>query len=272
MGVGDIAATYVAGSTIEIKATITAHHVGYFEFDFCENAGDLSEECFSKHHLLRADCECSCPGDDSNSCSECNECRWFWKAPMQGELVQSVTAGYDGPVLPGAGNLVPYEYSMFYVLPAGVKTRHGVLRWHYMTTNSCTSKTSAPEEFWNCADVAVADVNGDVGGPISFDNSLLESLPVRNIMPDIMAQPPILTGVNFACPQDTAGELLGVGSNDEYEDLCGVRFANGTLERCVNVTSSKQASSQICSRFTEGNLLMCREQCGDWFYECTNNI
>merc|ERR1719181_536612 len=76
--VGDIAATYTAGSTIEIKVTITAHHVGYFEVDFCENAGELSEACFSQHHLLRDDCTCSCPGDATNSCSECNECRWFW--------------------------------------------------------------------------------------------------------------------------------------------------------------------------------------------------
>jgi hypothetical protein len=99
--VGNVAATYGEGSTIEIKVTITAHHVGYFEFDFCDNAGELSEDCLAKHHLLRAGCNCSCRGDTSNSCSECNECCWFWKAPMQGEFAQSVTAGYAGPTLLG---------------------------------------------------------------------------------------------------------------------------------------------------------------------------
>merc|ERR1712190_483287 len=171
-------------------------------------------ECFSKHHLLRADCECSCLGDDSNSCSECNECRWFWKAPMQGELAQSVTAGYDGPVLPGAGNLVPYEYSMFYVLPHGVRTRNGVLRWHYMTTNSCTSKPSAPEEFWNCADVAVTDESGDMGPEVHYDNTALRNLEVLNLMPEIGAG--TLSGVNHACPEDSQGNLKGVGAKNEY--------------------------------------------------------
>merc|ERR1712187_630337 len=50
--VGEIAATDTVGSTIEIKVTITAHHVGYFEFDFCKHAGELSEKCFGEHHLL----------------------------------------------------------------------------------------------------------------------------------------------------------------------------------------------------------------------------
>jgi len=262
--VGDIAATYVAGSTIEIKATITAHHVGYFEFDFCENAGDLSEECFSRHHLLRADCECSCPGDDSNSCSECNECRWFWKAPMQGELVQSVTAGYDGPVLPGAGNLVPYEYSMFYVLPAGVKTRNGVLRWHYMTTNSCTSKSSAPEEFWNCADVAVIDASGDMGPEIHYDNTALRNLEVHDLMPEISAG--TLSGVNHACPEDAQGNLKGVGTSSEYH--CGAEIEGGFYEYCKGASGS--ADTDVQCEGVSSDTVQCLEECGDWWYQCAN--
>merc|ERR1712072_1226837 len=96
-----------------------------------------------------------------------------------------VTRDYAGPILDGMGNTVPYKFTMVYDIPAGIKTSRGVLRWHYMTTNSCTSKSSSPEEFWNCADVAVADPEGDVGGAVSFDNAALVSMSVENLMPAI---------------------------------------------------------------------------------------
>merc|ERR1712190_673626 len=221
-------------------------------------------ECFSKHHLLRADCECSCLGDDSNSCSECNECRWFWKAPMQGELAQSVTFGYDGPVLPGAGNLVPYEYSMFYVLPHGVRTRNGVLRWHYMTTNSCTSKSSAPEEFWNCADVAVTDESGDMGPEVHYDNTALRNLEVLNLMPEIGAG--TLSGVNHACPEDSQGNLKGVGAKNEYH--CGAEIGDGLYEYCKGASGSANTDVQCAGVPAES--VQCLEECGDWWYQCAN--
>lgn len=262
--VGEIAATYTVGSTIEIKVTITAHHVGYFEFDFCENAGELSEKCFGEHHLLRDGCTCSCPGDASNSCNECNECRRFWKAPMQGELAQSVTAGYAGPVLPGEGNLVPYEYTMHYVLPAGVTTTRGVLRWHYMTTNSCTSGSSAPEEFWNCADVTVADADGNMGAEIHFDNTALRNLEVNNLMPQIESG--ALSGVSHACPVDSQGNLKGVGSADEYH--CGAESTDGTYEFCKGASGSATTDVQCVG--TSASSVQCLEECGDWWYQCAN--
>merc|ERR1712084_147537 len=216
------------------------------------------------HHLLRDGCTCSCPGDASNSCNECNECRRFWKAPMQGELAQSVTAGYAGPVLPGEGNLVPYEYTMHYVLPAGVTTTRGVLRWHYMTTNSCTSGSSAPEEFWNCADVTVADADGNMGAEIHFDNTALRNLEVNNLMPQIESG--ALGGVSHACPVDSQGNLKGVGSADEYH--CGAENTDGTYEFCKGASGS--ASTDVQCVGTSASSVQCLEECGDWWYQCAN--
>merc|ERR1719193_1156902 len=41
--VGEVQETYVAGSTVEFKVVITAHHVGYFALELCADAGSLSE-------------------------------------------------------------------------------------------------------------------------------------------------------------------------------------------------------------------------------------
>merc|ERR1719162_2804965 len=98
---------------------------------------------------------------------------------------------------------------MKYVVPAGVATPNGVIRWHYMTTNSCTSHSSAPEEFWNCADVAITD--GDsAGGAVSFDNSALASMQPQDLRPAVDGGE--LEGVYAACPEDASGGLLGIGT------------------------------------------------------------
>merc|ERR1719221_625024 len=54
-----------------------------------------------------------------------------------------------------------------------------------MTTNSCTSKSSSPEEFWNCADVAITTVGASSGVASAIDNAILESMSVHNLMPEI---------------------------------------------------------------------------------------
>merc|ERR1719277_2561096 len=100
---------------------------------------------------------------------------------------------------------------MKYVVPAGVATSNGVIRWHYMTTNSCTSHSSAPEEFWNCADVAIAD-GGSTGGAVSFDNGALVSAQPQDLRPAIGGGE--LEGVYSACPKDATGELLGAGGRN----------------------------------------------------------
>jgi len=263
--VGDLQATYTTGDVIEVEVQITAHHVGYFEVDLCLDAGQLSEECFAEHRLLRSGCECACPGDPSNSCEECKECRWFWKALMQGELSQTVAQGYAGPVLPGGGNLVPYNYKMFYKLPSNVSSSNAVLRWHYMTTNSCTSGASAPEEFWNCADVAIKDLSGSTGPAVSYDNAALQALAVPNLLPAI--EDGTLQGVYYACPTDSAGGLLGVGAADEYH--CGSAQDPGPYEYCASATGSNAAFD--CTGIPS-SAINCEAECSAWYYQCANGI
>ena len=214
--VGAVQATYTAGQSAEFKLKITAHHMGFFEFELCDDAGQLSEECFARHRLLKEGCECSCP-DGSNSCAACDACRRWWKPLMSSEAKSWVARDYEGPVLDGQ-YLDEVEFTMKYVVPAGVATSNGVIRWHYMTTNSCTSHSSAPEEFWNCADVAIAD-GGSTGGAVSFDNGALVSQQPQDLRPAINGGE--LEGVYSACPKGATGELLGVGGPDDYLDLCG---------------------------------------------------
>uniref|UniRef100_A0A7S0FTC9 CBM1 domain-containing protein n=1 Tax=Pyrodinium bahamense TaxID=73915 RepID=A0A7S0FTC9_9DINO len=156
--VGAAQATFEAGKTAEFKLIITAHHMGFFEFELCTDAGQLSEECFAQHRLLKEGCECRCP-DGTNSCATCDQCRRWWKPLMSSEASSWVARDYAGPVLEGQ-YLDEVEFTLRYTIPAGVRTGNGVIRWHYMTTNSCTSTSSSPEEFWNCADVKVVP-----GGP-----------------------------------------------------------------------------------------------------------
>jgi len=266
--VGEVQDTYVAGDVVDFKVVITAHHVGYFEFELCEDASSLSEACFMKHRLLKEGCECECPGDSTLSCPECESCRRWWKPLLEGELSQTVTAGYGGTTLPGKGNLVPYEYTMRYVIPAGLKTSRGVLRWHYMTTNSCTSKTSSPEEFWNCADIAVSDAGGDVGAAISFDDAALESLPVTNLIPAITSGE--LTGVGAVCPEDSAGKPLGVGASEEYEGLCGAGSGE-TYENCVDLSSGAGGGAVDCSAVPESGIL-CESECSGAWFQCHDRV
>jgi len=214
--VGAVQATYTAGQSAEFKLKLTAHHMGFFEFELCDDAGQLSEECFTRHRLLKEGCECSCP-DSSNSCSACDACRRWWKPLMSSEASSWVARDYQGPVLDGQ-YLDEVEFTMKYVVPAGVATPNGVIRWHYMTTNSCTSHSSAPEEFWNCADVAITD-GGSTGGAVSFDNSALASMQPQDLRTAIDGGE--LEGVYSACPKDASGGLLGVGGPDDYLGSCG---------------------------------------------------
>merc|ERR1712187_499134 len=224
----------------------------------------MAEECFMEHRLLRPGCSCSCPSDSTNSCSDCDRCRRWWKPLLEGELSQSVTAGYEGPRLEGQGNLVPYEYTMQYTIPAGVKSSQAVLRWHYMTTNSCTSKSSAPEEFWNCADVAVTDASGDMGPEIHYDNTALRNLEVHNLMPEINAG--TLSGVNHACPEDSQGNLKGVGAKNEYH--CGAEIGDGLYEYCKGAAGSADTDVQCAGVPAES--VQCLDECGDWWYQGAN--
>jgi hypothetical protein len=214
--VGEVQATYVAGQTAEFKVKITAHHMGFFEFELCDDAGQLSQQCFTRHPLLKEGCDCLC-SDGSKNCAACDSCRQWWKPLMKSESKLWAARGYQGPVLEG-GYLTEMEFTMKYTIPVGVRTTNGVIRWHYMTTDSCTCTSSTPQEFWNCADVAITE-GGSVGAAVSFDNDVLASAPPRDIRPWINNGQFI--GVYSTCPVDAQGNLMGVGSPNDYLDACG---------------------------------------------------
>jgi len=261
---GEIQAEYTAGQVAEFKVVITAHHVGFFEFELCASSADLSEECFAQHRLLKEGCECTC-GDDPD-CQACYDCRRWWKPLVQGELGQTVAEGYAGPQLPGAGNLKPYEFTMHFVIPEGLQSSSAVLRWHYMTTNSCTSKSSSPEEFWNCADVAIKDASGDVGGSISPDNVRLEGMVVEDLIPLIDSG--VLAGVFAHCPEDADGNLLGVAPAAEYEGLCG-EATGADFVNCRDATGAGRSSD--CINPPDSGIV-CEAECSDTWYSCAGGI
>lgn len=136
-----------------------------------------------------------------------------------------------------------------------------------MTTNSCTSKTSAPEEFWNCADVAVASADGDVGAEIAYSNGELEAKAVLDLLPAINSGD--LQGVYASCPEDGRGNLLGVGAADDYEGLCG-SMSDGTYERCVDLTGGS-GSAAFCSD-PPGSGIKCESECGEWWIQCSEGV
>mmetsp|Transcript_103063 Transcript_103063/g.312655 ORF Transcript_103063/g.312655 Transcript_103063/m.312655 type:complete len:493 (-) Transcript_103063:65-1543(-) len=262
--VGHVQATYIEGQTIEIRITITAHHIGYFDVDLCTDASNLSEECFAQHHLLKADCECDCGADTTNSCADCEECRRWWKPLVQGEVGFWPAKGYveqGSPVLPGDGNLRVYVFVMHFVIPEGTKSSQAVLRWHYMTTNSCTSAFSAPEEFWNCADIRIKDSSGSFGPAINYDNQALASLPVENLVP--LIEQGRLPGVHAGCPVGQNGNLLTIGGPDGYH--CGEPSTNsGPYEYCID------PNKQYCHE--PSSAMICSAQCGAFYYQCVDGV
>jgi hypothetical protein len=271
--VGDPEATFTAGTNANISVVITAHHVGFFEFELCDDAGQLSEECFAKHRLLKEGCECNCPPPfaESNNCPECDPCRRYWKPLQKGEVERYEFARqYEEPLLDSISNIVSYEFTMTYVIPEGIKSSRAVLRWHYLTTNSCSQRASAPEEFWNCADVRIADGNGDVGDELGFDNVALENLTVQNLIPKI--EDGTLLGIYSSC-QDGDDGLLTIGSPEEYEGSCGMPIPeNNSFELCSEVPGPN--ATEICEaveELDEGETL-CKSECSTFYYDCSNGV
>merc|ERR1711972_1172865 len=118
--------------------------------------------------------------------------------------------------------------------------------------------------FWNCADVAVTDGSGDMGPEVHYDNTVLRNLEVRNLMPEISAG--TLRGVNHACPEDSQGNLKGVGAKNEYH--YGAEIGDGLYEYCKGASGSANTDVQCAGVPAES--VQCLEECGDWWYQCAN--
>ena len=134
---------YHAGDTIQVKGQLTANHIGYIAYFLCvlpASAVGIAE----RQHL-------------TNSC--------FDRTPLR--VLQDGAWNTRFYVTNSLG-----PFSMAVKLP-DIECPRCVLRWYYITGNSCTppgtpSKYASPglgtcgsgsapnpEEFWNCADVAL---------------------------------------------------------------------------------------------------------------------
>merc|ERR1711972_82591 len=87
---------------------------------------------------------------------------------------------------------------------------------------------------------------------------------VRNLMPEISAG--TLRGVNHACPEDSQGNLKGVGAQNEYH--CGSEIGDGLYEYCKGASGSANTDVQCAGVPAES--VQCMEECGDWWYQCAN--
>ncbi|CAN0461279.1 unnamed protein product, partial [Laminaria digitata] len=172
--------TYEEGAIIEMKVVISTFHWGHLEYFICDTAdledgedGVVTQECFNKHPLSRA-------ADDgaASPIDPMHPGRYFLDPPCRAtETDQTKTDGAT------AGYLVTGRYQ----LPVGLSCTRCVVQMIYYTGNSCRhpgyeefSPTSIPtgcaplvsdwihldpppcgegfpypEEFWNCADIAI---------------------------------------------------------------------------------------------------------------------
>lgn len=138
---GKITRTYKSGSTITLELSFSANHQGMMSFSICdlpdkrlspsEERSLTTQRCFNKNVLRRAD----------------------------NKGVYSFLKGNED------------KLTVKYKLPKGLKCKHCVLQWHWVTGNSCcpgnTQKKycgpgvskcfqyAVPEEWYNCADIRI---------------------------------------------------------------------------------------------------------------------
>jgi len=199
-----ITALGTAGDSVMFEVKITAHHHGYWEFELCDSP-DISEECFRQHKLTRSGCD---PADFGGGAAGQLACERYWK-PLTSAEYTSYTLqpqGYpnNAPFTDaGVCNYVVYKH--YFDLPSDVSCTHCVLRWHYQTSNSCTSDGANSEEFWNCADVSIQAAGGSTTADTSVAdldalNAVLTSTAPSDISGDLEA-----AGISWGCPDPSYG-------------------------------------------------------------------
>lgn len=177
--------TYKTGSVVEFVVDATTNHNGFYEFFICDATkcgGDINDLCFKQGHCHQLE-RVKTPECESQASLECGPIdpkhpgRWYVPCRKGGHVGEHFMGG-------------PY---MKYKLPAGFSTKHAVLQWYWVTANSCNPPGfveyfkqfpmegwgtcpgdggalggrnptivkcgggNFPEEFWNCADVAVTN-------------------------------------------------------------------------------------------------------------------
>lgn len=218
-GAGVITGTYEEGGVVDITLDITANHRGSMQFRVC-NVDDPSTDCneysgFSEP-LRRADYP--------------EETRWRIRPQDQGNDLQ---------------------YTMQYRLPEGLTCTHCVLQWWWLTENNGYTKTIAavnteypspqsgdpfiydsptgvrissgwPEEFYNCADIAIQannNNNGDDGGntspPVTTSSSSTTTTTTTSTTTEAPTSPP------SSDPSTTAAPPTSGGGCDDASSYCG---------------------------------------------------
>ncbi|KNC87201.1 hypothetical protein SARC_00678 [Sphaeroforma arctica JP610] len=225
--------TYTEGQEIDISVVVTAHHIGYFDFQLCDTT-DISEECFAQHQLTRTGCEGSGSVDDPN----CE--RWWKPLALHETMAWVVTAngGYQYHTLDSGTVMVRTKF----VLPQGVTCTNCVLRFHYYSTNSCRPENQnddsnmVSEEFWNCADIQITGAQGTRNTDAT--PALVADLKTR--VPQNLKG----TGMDNFCPRHGLGEIqeyANVAQCVSYDmktlqcDYPGNSDGNGNADKCANI-------------------------------------
>lgn len=132
---GHITRTYQAGSVVEFKSCIVAHHNGFVQYHICDVSkcgGEISEDCFLKKgacHKLRREPTRECDSGKSRFCAPIDRrypSRWY--LPCASRQVRR------------RGGSKFNEYGgkyMRYRLPRGFKCDHCVLHWFWSAANTC---------------------------------------------------------------------------------------------------------------------------------------
>jgi Lytic polysaccharide mono-oxygenase, cellulose-degrading len=167
---GQIAATYEQGSAIQMAAAVATYHKGLIEYRICKYpAGDaeseraaLTDECLDQHILKQITTT-----SDENTPPQAPGSRYYF-------LGNASDTGYDPP------RVFYHTFQLPEDLVCDGEDYKCVLQFHYITGNTCNDPAlpdkfklsylpdcgeqgSWPEEFWNCADIAIVSNNGGSG-------------------------------------------------------------------------------------------------------------
>lgn len=193
-----IVRTYTQGSVIQVEINIVAHHNGFVQLHICDVSkcgGEISEDCFKQGHckkLLRAP-NGSCDSGFDLRCAPidpANPGRWYLPCTTVPENTQERFG----------------REKMLYQLPKSLTCDHCVVHWFWTAANTCNppgvidfyegpfgpknwgdcfgqagakggytkvqkdcSKDRFPEEYYQCADVAILPLkkpDGSVPSPL----------------------------------------------------------------------------------------------------------
>ncbi len=117
-----IQACYGEGDVIELKVTLTAHHMGHFEYKACRiNPGEVaSQECFDNNKLTFVE-------------------DVLYGSPPDANYPERVYIPRSDATFIRKDSSGDYIFSHRYQLPPGLSGDLVLIQWHYITANSCLS-------------------------------------------------------------------------------------------------------------------------------------